>query len=376
MSTYAQMTYRQIIDSVRTDITDDALSGCSDEWMQSQILLACQHITDNVRITEQRTLNLIVNQDEYPVQDSATPISGSGRVIVTNKALSGEVTGGTGTVTSSGATITGIGTIFKSELSVGEQIIIGTYSSEILTIDSDVSLTVSTQPDSDITTASAFTYSGTKFTRELVSGSIVAVGSVYCTIASITDAYNAVLTTPIATNISTYTAFTIDTAVSEIPTRFDSIFKIDRTQDALYLDIKPVDISELITLRQNDLYNIYSVYNIPYCAAFDMRDGTKKVLKFYKPPDTTKACTLHAVVKIKPRAYTNDALTAYVPLSETYEPAITNYVRWKTYRWLYNKIKEANYNALAQEEYNLYVKAQFDLRANAPSLKKMEVVYQ
>lgn len=340
-TTYGQVTYQELIDSLLANVNEsDALGSLPKETIQMWILKACQDICSKVDIKEQRVLRILYGVEEYSFADTTTPVTGTGTLTIADQAVAGSTTAGTGTITADGTAITGTGTLFKSECAVGKGLVVGsTYVGEILSIESNTALTLLTDATEDITTTSSYTITTTKFTQEVVEGSVLTVGVNTYTVESVTDPYNIVLTTPASAAVGA-SAFQIDTKVTELPTRFYSLDRIDYELNGYALQMKVTDIDDLIRTKVGDsvpyypLYVPYLSYAIPYCCAIDGRLSSKRVLRVYPAPVDNREVTVHAWIRVVPRNHTSDALTAYTPLDQRFEPAMLAYAEYMTYKWL------------------------------------------
>lgn len=335
-TTYGFSAYSEIWDSLLSDLdNDDRLSTVVLDRVKLWILEACQKITQKLPISRERELLLVKDQEDYRFADSTEPATGTGTVGVADLAITGVTATGTGTIstdneaTDEGLKVTGVGTLFKTELAVGKAIIVGTEVKEVLSIESNLICYIDEAFD-DSLSADAFTYSTTLFTRELVEGSTVIINSETKIIDTITDPYNAVVTTPFAADAAAQT-FTVDTVVTEIPTDFEKIYKIDREESGERIPVQVWSMEDLLKRRQSDgLLAAYSNLAIPFCAAM-WTDGTGRFLRVYPAPDNHKQVTIYAWLKIKPKNHLADLFTANIPLSSDYDQLVKEYVKWKTY---------------------------------------------
>lgn len=327
-------SFSELWDSVLSDLEEDnRLSTVGLDRAKQWMLEGCQKLTQKLPIARKRDLLLLKDQEDYRFADSTEPATGTGTVGVADLAVTGVTTAGTGTIstdntaTDNGLKVTGVGTVFKTELAIGLAIIVGTEVKEVMSIESDTICYVDTAFD-DSLSADSFTYSATKFTRELLEGSIIVVNSETRIIDEITDPYNATVTVPFAADAAAQ-AFTIDTVVTEIPTEFSDIYKIDREEGGQALEVKLWSLEDLLTRRRNDgNLSGYSNLTIPFCAAV-WTDGTGRYLKFYSAPDEHKKVTIYSWIRVKPKNHLSDAFTANLPLDENYDPAIKAYLKWR-----------------------------------------------
>ncbi len=335
-TTYARPTYKQILQSILEQMNrKEELAALAPETLMVWELEAAQQITQRLRIEEKRTLRLVQGVEDYTFQDTTGTITGTGTVSTSGVNLTGVTAAGTGTISVSITTVTGVGTTFVAQLQAGMMITVAGESHEILSIQSNTSLTLKEGFTATVAGA-AFTYSTTKFTRELVTGSSVTVDSqTAATVASVTDGQTAVLTAPLATDQSNKT-FTIDTVVTEIPTRLrDGLYYIDRTESSFKREVKIKPMNYLLTVTKNDLYPVYTGYNTPFMAAVWRDSSGHYYLHVYPAPDATKEITLYAVIKITPRLYLlTDTLDSQMPLDEDYEPMIRAYTEAMAWGWI------------------------------------------
>jgi hypothetical protein len=357
-TTTAQPTYNQIIASVRANVNEEEkLVGLQPQTMQMWILEACQQVCEKVSIFETRTLRLIKGIEDTPFQDTTGTITATGNVTISGTTLTGVAASGTGTVTGTAGsqTLTGSAGTFLTQLKPGNLIIIGTESIEILSIESSTSLTLASAFVT-VPTASAYTYSTTRFLYDLVTGSVITVNSQVVTIASISAQNAALLVTAPSANQTNQT-FTVDTYVQELPTRMINIISNDRIENNIHRQIEIRGIGYYDNLKTNDLYNNYTNYDTPHVCAVTRNSAGKYVLKFYPVPDAHKEVIFRSRSRTVPRFHITDALTANVPLDEQYEPSIRLYVEAMVWGWL----KDRQYKAALMAEFE---KSLIDLQAN------------
>lgn len=326
MATYNKSTYQEIIDDLRDEFdSPELLSTIKDDSIKQYILQACQKITERIAVRTQRELRLLIDQVDYEFADSTVPVTGTGTLGVgANKTVTGVTATGTGTITTDGVDVTGSGTSFLTELAVGKALIVGTEIKSIRSITSATVLVLESGFDTDLT-ASAFDYSTTKFTKEVNVGSSIVVGGVTRIVDTITDAYNLTVTQAYAASQSAQT-FTIDTVVSEIPTEFFGIYDCSRLEDTVERKVNIVDISEILKLKQEMLWFMpLPNWNQPYMIAEWLKENGRRYLKIYPEVDVDKQITLYGFLRINPRFHTSDALTAYIPLMQDFDPMIKDF---------------------------------------------------
>lgn len=365
-----RITYEDILDNVISEIHDPKLAVHAEiSLIKSWALDAAQLLCNRLRVRETRELLLIQDQEDYLFQDNTVPVTGTGTITTTGISVAGDTASGTGTISSLGTTVTGVATVFITELTVGQAIIVGTEVKEIMEIHSNTKIIVQTSFTTDIAAGTAFTYTKTKFKRELVVGSSIISSSQTRTIKSITDAYTATVTAPYNPALAAQT-FTIDTVATEIPNRIHRINRIDRLEGSFRRETKVVDESTLLAQRVFDEAYTYTNYYRPALASI-WRDGSgRKFLKVYPLPDAHKSVTLFCDVKIKPTAYSSVATTAAFPLDEDYMPMVYDYILARLHR-IYGK-DDKQYK-LYMEEYESGIK---EMQENIPNSGKLKVVYQ
>lgn len=368
-TTYARSTYQSIVDDVLDEINEkDKVTELAFESIKKFILDACVKIANLVAVKEQKQLVLIDGQEDYEFSDSTTP-TGTGTVNCTANAVVGVTSAGTGTITTVGTAVTGVGTSFISQLVVGKGIIVSSEVHTVLSIQSDTACTLEDAFATDITTASSFTISSTKFTYELSTGSTITVGGQSQVIDTVTDSYNATVVAPFSPNLTGQT-FTIDNVVTEIPTRFDRLYYIDRLEGGYRREVEIVPLEKLLNIRKKDgTWNAYTNFDIPFVAAIWRHANGRKYLKFYPISTTTKEITLYSYVKINPSTYSADISTSSIPLYEDYEPMIREYVKGKIYRWIKNYEQEA----LAMQSFYQVLR---EFQHNIPNSTLMTVDYR
>jgi len=326
-------TYQDIFDTISSELVDEEITThFQPSLCKAWSLDAMQIICERVAVEDKYELLLQPSQEDYPFADVTLPVDGTGTISTSGINLTGGTLVGTGTISFEGAIGTGIGTAFKSQLKLGQVIIIGGESKEILEIHSDTELVTEDRFSTTITN-SAFSYSTTKFRRELVVGSILTtVGSNTFTVKSIADARTATITAPPGIDVAAQT-FEIDTSASIIPLRFKSVKSFARSENGFARRIDVVGISDLLERREHDQFPYYTSYNVPLMMA-QYAQGASRLLKSYPLPQGPKSVTIYGDIEILPRSYASVPMSDPIPLSSRYEPAISAFVRAKAYEVL------------------------------------------
>ena len=364
IDSYGRPTYNDVIDGIHTEIDDAQIrSKLQTGVLKNWILEACQQITNKIPIGEQRTLILIKDQENYSFQDNTEPQTGTGTITTSGYTVTGSTSAGTGTITASGTTITGSSTLFVSELALGKAIVVGTEIKEVVEIHSNTECVIQSDFSATIS-ASAFTISTTKFRRELAPGSIITCDSKTGTVDTITDAMTVTLIAPLTSNVGSATAFTIDLNLSTLPTRFHRIVYIDRPENTYHFPVGMVGLTNLLNSRK------YDVTSSPWNAT-EWRDSSgRRQLKILPLPYDTMPVTVFAHIRILPSVYDSIALTAVIPLDQNYETMIAEYVLSKI-QFVYAK----NYNLSKLHDYNFRTLIGDAIRST-PNYNRMSVDYQ
>lgn len=368
-TTYNYSAYNDVINDVLDELNDiDITNSITREAFQQYILQACQKISIRIRVRQQMELRLLAGKTVYEFSDTTRPVTGTGQVnTFSNKTITGKTIAGTGTISTSGSDVTGVGTLFLSELSIGQMIVVGSEKKMVSNITSNLLCTIDGSFDADLS-GSAFSYSTTKFTKEINEGSTLVINSVSCVVDSITDGYNLTLVEPFASTLSNQ-AFTIDTAVYEIPSKFHEITQFERIEDSIPRCVKIVNYETLLHQSKMDAgVGLYSGYDIPSLAAMWRDASGRNYLRIYPSITSDKQMTIYGYVQINPRFYMNDALTANIPLSQEYEPLIRSYVKHLVHK-RNKKYDEANY---CYAEFENGVRENI---SNVPSYPKIQMTY-
>src|SRR3990167_6821751 len=370
MATYNYSSYNSIIYDIIDEIDDnDITKKISPESIKGYILQGCQRIASKVPIVQQMDLRLVIEQTEYDFADTTTPVTGTGTVGVgANKTVTGVTATGTGTITTSDTAVTGSSTLFLTELAIGKMIIVGTEKKMVTVITSATSCTIDTGFDTDLT-ASAFDYSTTKFTKEINEGSSIIIGGVTHIVDTITDGYNLTVTQAYTAAQSAQT-FTVDTMVTEIPTKFYDLTKYaDRLEGTVPRKVRIVSNDKLLKQNRMDYgVNSYSDYDQPLMASVWRNASGRNYLKIYPPVTTDKQMTLYGFVQINPRFYASDALTANIPIQQQYEPAIKEFAKYM----IYKRVKDRENWETAWNMFNTYVN---ELLVNLPVKPEIAIEY-
>ncbi len=369
LDSFGRPTYNDVIDAIMQDVVEPEITpklvpGILKTW----ILQACQKICDILPVRETRALLLIQGQEDFGFKDSTEPVTGTGNIGTSGINVTGTTSAGTGTISTSGVTVTGVGTLFITELALGKAIVVGTDVKEVLAINSNTSATIASAFTTDLS-ASAFTVTTTKFGRELVLGSIIVSSGQSKTIASITDARTATVTESFTPDLVAQT-FTVDTVVTQVPVRFHRITAIDRKENTLPRRVEVCGITELLRRRVYDQNLAYSNFFRPAQAA-EWRDASgQRFLKVYPTAEVHKSVTLYAEIRIQPRFYSSAALTAAIPIAETFEPLIRASVKARIYQ-VYGK----NFDMARaySDEFTRLAGLQMD---NVPNVNRMTMEYK
>lgn len=361
-------TYREIIEDVLDEIgEEDKTADISPESIQGYILNACQQIAQRIRIKDETDLRLVYGVTKYNFADSTVPVTGTGTIGCADNLVTGVTATGTGTISTSEKDVTGIGTLFLTELSVGKMIIVGTEKKYVTAITSNLACTISGKFDADIS-GSAFSYSTTMFTKEINVGSVIISNSIPKIVESITDAYNLVVTVPYTVTQVAQT-FTIDTKVTEIPTRFLKISECSRTEGDVILPVGVIPHDKFYRQKQRDFLGcMYSNYGEPFVIT-QWQEGATRYVEIYPSVQDDKQITLFGFIKINPRTYVEDALTATIPLPEDYEHIIREYVKHRVYK----KIKDNKSAEASLFMFENYIKSTI---SNLPTSREVTVDYQ
>lgn len=344
-TSYGFSTYQTLIDDAIEEINEeDALSGCSPETMMKWVMQACQRITERASVQEYLTLRLIQDQEAYEFADTDTPVAGTGTVGTTqySNTLTGTLATGTGTISTDGETVTGIGTLFATQLVVGGAFVADSQTLTVMSIQSNLECTLSGGFTSDLAAGTTFQYGNTKFSRELAIGSVVTIGANTGTVLTITDPYQVVFENFFAaTNVAQ--AFTISRKVTEIPTKIHRVDSISRVENNFTRIVQLVTIEKLRSMQQADGSGSgYSNLYKPAVAAPHVNASGRRVLVFYPAPEIDKDVTLYGLIRIRPEFYATATvvITSNIPLDGRFDGAIREFVKMRAYSWLKNRERE------------------------------------
>ena len=360
-------SYENIIDDVLDEIgEEDKLANVSIASMQGYILQACQQISQRLPIRDQTELRIIYGVTKYNFNNSTLPVIGTGTIDVVGLTVTGTTAAGTGTISTVGRDVTGVSTLFLSELVVGRMLIVGTEKVTVLAITSDTTCAIDGNFASDLD-SSAFNYSTTRFTREVNVGSVIVSNGISNTIKVITDGYNMTVTDVYAAPQSSQ-AFTIDTKVTEIPTRFSQIDKCNRLEGEIPRPVRVCPYEKLTRQKNTDwAQTVYSNLDQPYLIA-EWNQSGQRYMETYPPVETDKQVTIFGYIKINPRDYATALPTDSVPLPQDYEPMIKEYVKYR----LYKKIKD---DKSAAESFGFYENYMGQYSRNIPTTREVTVDY-
>jgi hypothetical protein len=218
--------------------------------------------------------------------------------------------------------------------------------------------------DSDITTATAFSVTDTKFTHEVVVGSSIILNSITKIVDTITDAYNLTVTTPYSTAQSDKT-FTVDTMVSELPTKFTRIIQVQKSESNLVHDIDVVDPETFQRYQEGYAVTLQGYYAPRFATVTRNKSGVD-VFRIYPVTDTEKELKVSALITVNPDNYSSDATTASIPLSMYWIRAIRAFVKSKMYEWM-----DDNKAVFEMKKYEKFLQEQDDKLLAKPMRMKV-----
>ena len=365
MATYNYSSYDSLIDDIFDEVDDPNASLISREAVQGYILQACQKIAQRYPVKQKTDLRLLVGQSQYFFSDSTVPVTGTGTLGVANLAVTGVTSTGTGTLSTVGKDVTGVATLFLTELAVGKMIVVGTEKKMVSAIASNLLCTIDGQFDTDLS-ASAFTYSTTKFTKEINTGSTLVIGGVSRVVDEVTNAYNLTVTLPYTATQASQT-FTVDTVVTEIPTKFFNISEITRLEGIVP---RPVDVvsNDLLQERKQAEFGIvaHSNLNQPLMASVWQNISGNRYLEIFPECEADKTITLYGFIQVNPRTYSSVALTANIPLTQEFEPSIKEFAKYR----IFKKIKN---NPEALEALGIFNQSILEMIRNIPTKVRVKV---
>lgn len=326
-------SYNELISDILDEIDEDEkTANISSESIQGYILQACQQIAQRIPVRDETDLKTVYGVSKYNFVDSTVPVTGTGTINTLNNTVTGVTATGTGTISTDDEDVTGVGTLFLTELAIGKMIIVGTEKKTVVSITSNTVCEIDDSFDTDLT-ASAFSYSTTMFTKEVNEGSVIISNSISKVVDTITDAYNMTVTLPYTVAQSAQT-FTVDTKVTEIPTKFVQISTCNRMEGTVPCPVAVVSHKMLVREKNIDEgIQSYSDYNQPAMIT-EWQEGSTRYIEVYPEPTSDKQITLYGFIKINPRTYITNALTASIPLSEDYDSIIKEYVKHRIYKRL------------------------------------------
>jgi hypothetical protein len=338
-----------LIDDLQDEIDDDSkMSVIAPESIQGYILQGCQRVASLFPVAQKTDLRLVYGQSKYYFADSTVPVTGTGTAGYANLSITGTTSTGTGTISSSGKDITGAATAFLTELSVGQMIIVGTQKKMVVSIASNSVCTIEGAFDTNLS-ASAFDYCLTKFTKEINPGSTIVINSITRVVDTITDAYNMTVTQAFSGS-ETLEPFTIDTVVTEIPTKFYNLFEINRVEGIVNRGVEIVSNQMMLQRKQHEWISIaYSNYDQPLIAS--VWQDAHKYLEFYPTVQTDKTISIYGYIQVSPRAYSSDALTSNIPLPQEFEPAIKEFAKYR----IFKRLKDEKQSKEAFDLFNYYI---------------------
>jgi hypothetical protein len=357
-------TYDDLIGDILANVNEgDKLEGLSPETLQLWILEAEKQICDKIEIRDEYTLGMNTDVSKYNFRNrpvitgatTATPIvvsSTSHGLVVGDRVYVADVMGLTGAngkkyVSAKDTdTFTIKDVVDITDATNATPISItanahGRTTGDLVTITGVTGNTAANVTNNAITVVdvNTFTLDGVTGNGTYVSGGI----GVFNTVGS-----------------GTWTSGGRYWKDDEIPTYFKRIFTGTRSWGGVQKEVVAVDNGALREKSRLDSerYALYSDSVAPNVMTEWMSERVP-YLEVYPAPQSDHNLTLYGRVKITPRDYVLDPLTANIHLSSDYETAIIAYVENRIYRW----IKEYN---LAKDAYARYESEINSLRISFP----------
>ena len=255
MTEYSYPTYNDILKRALADTKNERLVSLQSGRVIQLINESQSYVCDRTQIIGSQNILLNVDQEDYEFGYT--------------KSIAG-----TGTISSVDRVVTGVGTLFTTELGVGSVIRSSTFLRRVASITSDTVLT---------------------------------------------------LDRGFPTDLPALTALVYDLRPSEVSVDFSNIV------DAEYVDENSVsrpiviaDYTHLLAVRQNEEYDIRSTEEKPYMIA-EYTSGQVKRLKVYPTVTEARTITVYGVMKYQPRAHNDEDIDAGIQLGEVYEKLVRYY---------------------------------------------------
>jgi hypothetical protein len=254
MIEYVYPTYKNVIDRALSDTKNERLaslpSGKSIEFINE----AQSYVCDRAQILGVQDVRLITGQEEYDFGYTQS------------------VTG-TGTISSVARNVTGVGTVFLTQLTAGSIIRFGLLLRRVASITSDTALVLDQA-----------------FITDMAPGS----GLIY------------------------------DRKASEISVDISNIYDAEGEENGIKRPIVVGDIGHLISLRQKEAYDVRTADEKPYVLA-EHGVGQMRKMKVYPLAEADKTITVYGIMKYQPRAHNGEDINSSLQLSENYERMVRYY---------------------------------------------------
>ena len=252
---YSTVTYKEILDQVLSDLRDPRLTNLPTKVVVRHINDAQEQICKWMGIEYQQDLRLITGQTDYYFADS-TGITG------------------TGTLSSVGTAITGVGTSFLSQFVAGSKL--------------------------------------------HISGQTVIVKSVTSDTACVSE-------TALSPAMPASTPFTFDGRASEITTEMRSIKDAERLEGSYVRSTDITGRSQMVKLKVIEGFPVSTNYDTPSDLTIGRKVGGRYVA-FHPPPDSDKTITVYGYLVINPFLHKDDALTDNIILGQEWAATIRHYL--------------------------------------------------
>jgi hypothetical protein len=337
--TYGKSTYQNIVDSIKFDINEpDKLANLQPESILYWILDAEKQICDRMMVKDEYVLGLNDGVKKYYHRDRPV-ISGATNatpIVISSTAH--------GLAVADRISINGI----SGNTAANGQRYVSAKTTDAFTIKEAVDITNASNATPIVITANGHGWA--------TSDTVTITGVLGNTAANVTN--NAITVIDVnsfsldgVTGNATYTSGGLavkDTVGNadyvsggrywkddEIPTYFKKFFFGDRLWGNVKREVKVCDISELRGKEREITawYGSYSDDTSPVIMA-EGNSSFERYQEVYPQPYSDHNLTLYGQVKITPKDYQSDPLTANIHLSTDYDEAICHYIKYKTYTWL------------------------------------------
>lgn len=327
MTSNAKSTYAQLIDDVKHELNQDsALADKSDESFMNDILFAEQEICDEFDIDEEYVLRLRTDVSEY-FQVDRPPIVGISSAMEVTSVSHGLSVGDVITIREVQGISNASGVFYVSAVSDSNHFTVKQVARVGGITVSGTTATVATEKEHGYSTGNSIQLVNCGSADGTYGITVTGVKSFTVTVADDVDV--SAITTGLAVKAVTATGtwtsggrFWLD---NEIPTHLGKFNYALRTFGAFDRRVSFENNGTLMQARDWRFSDIRWADN-PDIAVYLRRSG-QQYIKVYHTPTRNQDLTIYGYLKINPRMYYADPVSAFIHLDQAWDPVIKMWMK-------------------------------------------------